>query len=254
MFRHSPPPAAACTSVTLFMRFTNKPVSGGAGLLVLALALQILTGCSATRETVSPVAVPAKGTARVDVPAHGDATPSRRPPSPHAARIESLLRSEIAGWEGTQHVFGGVDKNGVDCSAFVMCIYRDALNVGLPRSTYEQVEMGIAVSQEELVPGDLVFFKPSRSNHVGIYLGGGRFAHASESQGVMISDLSDRYWQRSWWTARRIIEAPRPSPLPPLVARTNKRRPAASKDSAHAPASTEPEEVDSGMEARRSGW
>ena len=69
-----------------------------------------------------------------------------------------------------------------------------------------QVRAGRPVGSGGLVPGDLVFFKPpDKVRHVGIYLGAGQFAHASASRGVIISNLSEAYWQHFYWTARRYL-------------------------------------------------
>lgn len=120
--------------------------------------------------------------------------------------LESLLRKELDGWMGVPHVLGGTSKRGVDCSALVQRVYADALNVVTPRTTEKQLRFGDPVSASSLRSGDLVFFKPSRNyRHVGIYLSAGNFAHASSSQGVMISNLSEAYWRRSYIAARRVI-------------------------------------------------
>jgi hypothetical protein len=62
------------------------------------------------------------------------------------------------------------------------------------------------VRRNDLQPGDLVFFRPSRKNrHVGVYLSDGEFVHASSSSGVTISQLDAAYWRRTWWQARRVL-------------------------------------------------
>ncbi|GEM_PF-203721 len=121
--------------------------------------------------------------------------------------VEHLIREEVDEWFGTPHRMGGEDKSGVDCSAFVLAIYRDLFGIDIPRTTSEQVHVGEEISSDELQPGDLVFFRPGRrSRHVGIYLQNGEFAHASESRGVTISRLDEAYWKRAYWTSRRILE------------------------------------------------
>lgn len=120
--------------------------------------------------------------------------------------VETTIREEVGEWFGTPYQMGGTDKSGVDCSAFMMTLYRELFNVDLPRTTSEQATVGDEVAQEELQPGDLIFFRPRRGRHVGIYLSNGEFAHASASQGVMISKLDQPYWERAYWTARRIFE------------------------------------------------
>ena len=66
---------------------------------------------------------------------------------------------------------------------------------------------GVKVAKEDLREGDLVFFNTSGKgiSHVGIYVGDGKFAHASTSKGVVITALSDKYYAKRYVTARRIL-------------------------------------------------
>jgi cell wall-associated NlpC family hydrolase len=101
---------------------------------------------------------------------------------------------------------GGTTRRGVDCSGFVQKLYKEIFGKLIPRSSTLQVRSGKPVAVDQLSPGDLVFFKPPyKKNHVGIYLGRQEFAHASTSKGVVISSLSDDYWQECYWTARRYL-------------------------------------------------
>jgi len=125
--------------------------------------------------------------------------------------LSERLHAEVAKWDGTPHRLGGTTRKGVDCSGFVQRLYQDLLGLQLPRTTTLQVLSGRPVEKSRLIPGDLVFFKPPyKQNHVGIYLGDSRFAHASTSQGVTVSNLSDTYWRQSYWTARRYVDRPTP--------------------------------------------
>ncbi|MGH8762807.1 MAG: NlpC/P60 family protein, partial [Nitrosospira sp.] len=75
----------------------------------------------------------------------------------------------------------------------------------LPRSTEFQAELGEDIGKAQLRAGDLVFFKTGISvRHVGVYLEGGRFLHASTSKGVMISRLNESYWKSAYWKAKRL--------------------------------------------------
>ena len=121
---------------------------------------------------------------------------------------ESLLGT-INYYIGTPYKYGGESKSGMDCSAFVQAVYRDALKVSLPRTVAEQWEMGKSVSKDDLAFGDIVFFKTTSSktpSHSGIYIGGGRFAQASASLGVTITPMSDKYWKKRYLGARRVIK------------------------------------------------
>ncbi len=127
-------------------------------------------------------------------------------PSSQKISVEQRFRLFTNDWYGTPYKIGGTSRNGVDCSGFVMTAYRDLFAVRLPRTTKAQVKAGVSIVQDQLQPGDLVFFRPPyKTRHVGIYLGSGEFAHASVSQGVMVSHLSNDYWRGAYWTARRVL-------------------------------------------------
>lgn len=106
-------------------------------------------------------------------------------------------------WAGTRYRLGGSGAGGIDCSAFVQKTMSGAFNVHLPRSTAEQRYSGRSISKSDLRPGDLVFFR--KNNHVGVYIGGGKFVHASSSRGVTTSSLSENYWARNYTQSRRVL-------------------------------------------------
>lgn len=110
-------------------------------------------------------------------------------------------------WRGVPYQFGGESEQGIDCSAFTQTMYQEAFGMELPRSTYEQVLLGREIDRSELRPGDLVFFRTGRSTrHNGVYVGNGKFAHASSSVGVTISSLDNVYWRSRYWQARRVFD------------------------------------------------
>lgn len=157
----------------------------------------------------------------------GSSAPTTQPPAPESSAPSSDLlerwKTEAARWEGVPHQWGGTTRRGIDCSAFVQTLYRDVVDVRLPRTTRAQVRTGTRVHRRALQPGDLVFFRLDKSRHVGVYLDNGRFVHASSSQGVAVSNLHTSYWTERYWTARRIPSAqPRSAPS----ASSNAPRPA----------------------------
>ncbi|MBL0564800.1 C40 family peptidase [Aeromonas veronii] len=108
-------------------------------------------------------------------------------------------------WRGVPYRMGGSSQRGIDCSAFAREVFRNAVGIELPRDTRSQVHEGTRVSKQDLVEGDLVFFKINRRlNHVGIYVGNGEFIHASTRVGVTRSKLDSQYWRNKFWQARRI--------------------------------------------------
>lgn len=94
--------------------------------------------------------------------------------------------------------YGGHSPRGFDCSGLVY--YAHLRNgISIPRTTRDQHRHALSVSLSELSPGDLLFFRETRRkpSHVGLYVGDGRFVHASTSQqAVKLSRLNDPYWQK----------------------------------------------------------
>lgn len=110
---------------------------------------------------------------------------------------------------GSAYRLGGASpESGLDCSGFVGHVYRQTTGLQLPRDSRAISEATRPLSEAELEPGDLVFFNTLDRpfSHVGIYLGDGRFVHATSSRtgGVMISRLGDRYWRERFEGARRV--------------------------------------------------
>ena len=110
---------------------------------------------------------------------------------------------------GYPYVYGGSSPKGFDCSGLTSYVYRQ-FGYSINRTASGQLDNGTAVSMSELQPGDLVMFRKSgsssRASHVGIYIGGGQFVHASTARvGVIVSKLSDAYYTTGFVGGRRII-------------------------------------------------
>lgn len=108
---------------------------------------------------------------------------------------------------GVRYRLGGSSPEyGFDCSGFTRYTYQMSLNVPLPSSAPAQFQVGVPVDKNELVPGDLVFFRPrKRGWHVGMYVGDDSFIHApNRRRTVSVSPLNDPYWRNAYVGARRI--------------------------------------------------
>jgi cell wall-associated NlpC family hydrolase/nucleoid-associated protein YgaU len=108
---------------------------------------------------------------------------------------------------GARYVFGGTSPAGFDCSGFVWYVHQ-AMGKPVSRGLWGQMNGGPRIALSALQPGDTVFFANTYMpglSHAGIYIGGGRFIHASdESSGVKISSLSDSYWGPRYIGASRL--------------------------------------------------
>lgn len=111
-------------------------------------------------------------------------------------------------WIGTPYHFGGSSRKGIDCSGFTKELYSKVFNLTIKRNSRDIFSMVSPVRKEDLQEGDLVFFKiHSRSiSHVGIYLGDGKFAHAS-IKGVAIGNLSDGYYSKYFYKGGRLLDS-----------------------------------------------
>lgn len=114
---------------------------------------------------------------------------------------------------GVPYVYGGMSPAGFDCSGFTSYVF-GAFGIRLERVSTDQAKQGIEISKENLRPGDLVFFDTSGGhsviNHTGIFIGDGKFIHASSgaSSCVIISNLATGYYAGSFMTARRVFQTP----------------------------------------------
>ena len=209
-------------------------------LIVPALLAILLSGCSAlnplrdvepgpdsgwsrpartAQATPRPATPPPSAPARTRTPAPerqarpvsvemGPSVRAENPVLMGAAALSFKLRDATEDWLGIPYRYGGTTRDGIDCSAFVQAYMGEVLDLHLTRSTASQVEEGTEVAKADLRPGDLVFFRRRGTRHVGVYLGEGEFIHASSSNGVIVSRLDEGYYERHYWTARRVLGDP----------------------------------------------
>jgi len=101
------------------------------------------------------------------------------------------LYAFIDQWMGTPYKFGGLDKDGIDCSGLAFLLEQQVYGINLPRMTSQQVNVIKREYEEDLKEGDLVFFDfdGKKFSHVGVYLQNGYIVHASSTKGVVIVSL-----------------------------------------------------------------
>lgn len=121
--------------------------------------------------------------------------------------IVALARAQI----GTRYRLGGTSPDrGFDCSGFVRYVL-GALKISLPRTAAQQAAQGSAVPKDttRLRPGDLLTFgRGNRVTHIGIYVGNGRYVHASTTAGRVIETSLSRSRSplvRAWRGGRRVL-------------------------------------------------
>ena len=113
---------------------------------------------------------------------------------------------------GTPYKFGGNTSSGFDCSGFTVKVFEEN-SYNLPRRSSDQAEAGKNIDITDVKPGDLLFFATaggSRVSHVGIVHDIGpdgevKFIHASTSKGVIISSLNEKYWNKAYLRAQRVL-------------------------------------------------
>jgi cell wall-associated NlpC family hydrolase len=130
-------------------------------------------------------------------------------PQESGGNVQTVLKRALT-LLGTPYRWGGTSPDsGFDCSGLVGYVFRTALGIELPRVSRDMAtkpDAELISNREELKQGDLVFFgRKGRVNHVGIYVGEGRFLHSpSTGKDVRVDSLVTGYWSAKFLQARRV--------------------------------------------------
>lgn len=123
-------------------------------------------------------------------------------------KVDTILQSATS-MRGVRYRYGAMSRSGTDCSGFTSQVYSKN-GIKLPRTSGAQSSVGAKVDRSGLKAGDLVFFQTVRGkrvSHVGIYMGNGKFIHASSGgHKVQVNSLNDGYYNRRFVTARRVVK------------------------------------------------
>ena len=174
---------------------------GGGALAVLVAAL--VTGCASKGGVATPRPFP--GAPLPPVAAKPESPTSSVEPAPTLLTLPALVATALT-LKGTPYRNGGTDPSGFDCSGFVQWVFAQH-GTGVPREVRDQYRVGEEVDEDEVQPGDLVFFETvsKGASHVGIAIGNGEFVHAPSSRGVVrVERYTSGYWAQRWVGARRI--------------------------------------------------
>jgi cell wall-associated NlpC family hydrolase len=127
---------------------------------------------------------------------------------PRVSQTANDVLFRAIGLVGTPYRYGGnTPQAGFDCSGLVGYVFQDAAGLRLPRTSKAIADMDAPkVKREKLAPGDLVFFGKRGVDHIGIYVGEGRFVHAPNAGGtVRLDSLDGSYWKKNFQFARRVL-------------------------------------------------
>jgi len=122
--------------------------------------------------------------------------------------VSDEVMFKVIEYLNTPYLWGGTSKRGIDCSAFVQTVMYQTLGIMLPRTSYEQSNVGTDVQRSELKFGDLLFFdtmNKGRTTHVGIYLSDGYFVHSGSHTGVAVASLDSEFYSRVLLKVKRVI-------------------------------------------------
>jgi cell wall-associated NlpC family hydrolase len=139
-------------------------------------------------------------------PADRTVKPAVKPASRGERDMGAIAARTAERFVGIPYRWGGENVvDGMDCSGFVRAVY-NLCGLSIPRTSRDQYKAGESIAKDDLQDGDLVFFGSSEDaiNHVGIYVGSGRFVHAPRrGEDIRVSTVDENYFEKRFVGARR---------------------------------------------------
>jgi cell wall-associated NlpC family hydrolase len=128
-----------------------------------------------------------------------------------SSKADKIVRNALK-YKGVKYKFGGTTRRGMDCSGVVYVAFGQE-SFKLPRVSRDMAKRGKKISLNKTQKGDLLFFQTNKSrrriNHVGLVVsnikGQIRFIHATTSKGVIVSNLSQKYWKKAFVKATKVL-------------------------------------------------
>ncbi|TRZ43245.1 NlpC/P60 family protein [Robertkochia solimangrovi] len=177
------------------------------------MAAAFMISCKSSKHAASDSNNPGSVTVK-----HGNELSTALPPgnlpevkSPSDQLADKIVRTAL-GFSGTRYRYGGTTKKGMDCSGLVYVSFGDN-EISMERSSSQMATQGDEIPLRKVKKGDLLFFTTGnnkrRINHVGLVVSVDgddiQFIHSTTSRGVLVSSLSEGYWNYAFNQARRIL-------------------------------------------------
>lgn len=143
-----------------------------------------------------------KGRSKKDKTGNG----GQKPP-----KSSNRIVAEAYTWLGTPYGYAKAEKGkACDCSGMVMSVYEKVAGIKLPRNSAQQQDFCRKIKKKDVRVGDLCFFAtgkdPDWTSHVGIMVDDNNFIHSSTSKGVVVSDITQPYWIKTFTGFGRVPE------------------------------------------------